>query len=635
MKFFMMKIIFAVITYLYAITPEVQCLELSLDFKTPTSPGHRKVCGVLICEENFKPSTMMPGSMSQNRTISGLSVFRNLQDSIAGTDKINSGRKTLIASLRLSEPKITRVSNGVIVDGFLESWRAMLRLEMFKEADCSAHYSCEVRLSDDLGNELIQTNTLRQHMKQHEDQAPEVSITPGVLVQQVTLLQQQINMFGASVEKQLQDNYRLLDGKFGTLRDKLDVVKDQFVALENRFGHTESRLNTVQGRVEDKILYMHDQIENKIETRIVDKLCQLETQLPNACSDVGTVLQRLDKFEESFTTLKNHIKDENQKAHRLNTLAISSSTGKIVSALQTHMTEILTWAQSNQFSLNKLETAKDKIFNSSEELSNRFQTDLLFLISNFEQLKAGMLNSSTNTLSAVQDLITETNATLWNSLTPIVVDTLSPKVCKKGMFPSLLGTAFPYHLIQPTGKAQLQVPYLCDSVTEGGGWIVIQRRFSGGTDFTRNWEDYREGFGSLYDDFWWGNKNIHTLTSSGKYELRIDLKYKGKASFAHYDSISLDSENNNYMLKLGAYDGTAGDSLGFHSGKQFSTHDRDNDGRSQNDAAVYLGGWWYYRGYHSNLNGKWGTNGNYQAMTWNLLTGSNSVTFSEMKIRKL
>ena len=38
----------------------------------------------------------------------------------------------------------------------------------------------------------------------------------------------------------------------------------------------------------------------------------------------------------------------------------------------------------------------------------------------------------------------------------------------------------------------------CDMETDGGGWLVIQRRVNKGTvDFYRNWNDYVQGFGDL------------------------------------------------------------------------------------------------------------------------------------------
>ena len=64
----------------------------------------------------------------------------------------------------------------------------------------------------------------------------------------------------------------------------------------------------------------------------------------------------------------------------------------------------------------------------------------------------------------------------------------------------------------------------CDMETEGGGWMVIQRRVPDGTvNFTRNWSDYENGFGDLEGEFWYGLRNIHHLTTRDDVELRIDM----------------------------------------------------------------------------------------------------------------
>ncbi|KAK0065208.1 BpsFReD13.1, partial [Biomphalaria pfeifferi] len=39
---------------------------------------------------------------------------------------------------------------------------------------------------------------------------------------------------------------------------------------------------------------------------------------------------------------------------------------------------------------------------------------------------------------------------------------------------------------------------MCDTKTDGGGWIIFQRRINGKVDFYRNWQAYRDGFGD-YD----------------------------------------------------------------------------------------------------------------------------------------
>ena len=50
----------------------------------------------------------------------------------------------------------------------------------------------------------------------------------------------------------------------------------------------------------------------------------------------------------------------------------------------------------------------------------------------------------------------------------------------------------------------------CDMETDGGGWMVIQRRVANRTvNFTRDWNDYVNGFGDLNGEIWNGLDNIH------------------------------------------------------------------------------------------------------------------------------
>ena len=83
---------------------------------------------------------------------------------------------------------------------------------------------------------------------------------------------------------------------------------------------------------------------------------------------------------------------------------------------------------------------------------------------------------------------------------------------------------------------------------------MFQRRFDGSVDFYRDWADYKNGFGSTSGEFWLGNDNIHSLTSKGKHELRIDLEaFDGETRFAEYSGFSIDAESNNYRLRLERY----------------------------------------------------------------------------------
>ncbi|KAK6966018.1 BgMFREP19.1 [Biomphalaria glabrata] len=179
---------------------------------------------------------------------------------------------------------------------------------------------------------------------------------------------------------------------------------------------------------------------------------------------------------------------------------------------------------------------------------------------------------------------------------------------------------------------------MCDTKTDGGGWIIFQRRINGSVDFYRGWKEYRDGFGDYnIGEFYLGNENIYMLTSTGQYDLRIDLKYKNNAFFAQYSSFKILSEKENYKLNIGVYSGNAGDSFSGHNNSFFTTFDRDNDEHSSNCAVSYTGAWWYHSEcLYCNLNGKWGSSDHAKGVNWYLLSRyDSSLSFTEMKIREI
>ncbi|XP_070252519.1 tenascin-R isoform X2 [Myotis yumanensis] len=184
------------------------------------------------------------------------------------------------------------------------------------------------------------------------------------------------------------------------------------------------------------------------------------------------------------------------------------------------------------------------------------------------------------------------------------------------------------------GEPGQKLQVYCDMTTDGGGWIVFQRRQNGQTDFFRKWAEYRAGFGNLEDEFWLGLDNIHRITSQGRYELRVDMRDGQEAAFAHYDKFSVEDSRSLYKLRVGGYNGTAGDSLSYHQGRPFSTADRDNDIAVTNCALSYKGAWWYKNCHRTNLNGKYGESRHSQGINWYHWKGHEfSIPFVEMKTR--
>ncbi|XP_067109052.1 tenascin-R [Osmerus mordax] len=178
------------------------------------------------------------------------------------------------------------------------------------------------------------------------------------------------------------------------------------------------------------------------------------------------------------------------------------------------------------------------------------------------------------------------------------------------------------------------VQVYCDMTTDEGGWIVFQRRQNGLTDFSRKWSDYRVGFGNLEDEFWLGLDNIQKIATQGRYELRIDMRDGQESVYANYDKFAIGDARNLYKLRIGEYNGTAGDSLSYHQGRPFSTKDRDNDIAVTNCALSYKGAWWYKNCHRANLNGKYGESRHSQGINWYHWKGHEfSIPFVEMKMR--
>ncbi|XP_071795623.1 fibrinogen C domain-containing protein 1-like [Asterias amurensis] len=196
------------------------------------------------------------------------------------------------------------------------------------------------------------------------------------------------------------------------------------------------------------------------------------------------------------------------------------------------------------------------------------------------------------------------------------------------------------HIIYPTSLTDGLHVY-CDMETDGGGWIVFQRRQDGSVDFYRTWSEYQSGFGDLHNEFWLGNNILRDLTGSGQWELRVDMEdWQSNTSWAYYGEFAVTWDN--YTLHVGSYNAqsTAGDALTWHDGQPFTTKDQDNDRDSTDNCAVdFEGAWWFRLCIISHLNGKYYSQldpRSFQGIRWLGITGSEPILKKcNMKIRQV
>ena len=145
----------------------------------------------------------------------------------------------------------------------------------------------------------------------------------------------------------------------------------------------------------------------------------------------------------------------------------------------------------------------------------------------------------------------------------------------------------------------------CDMETDGGGWLVFQRRIDL-TSFYHNWTDYTNGFGDKGGSFWLGLEALHWITSNltENVVLRIDLTDDtGSTGYAKYQNFAVGDAKENYILSYGSYSaGDIGDGLARSQNMPFSTPDKDHDSHAENCAINFRGAWWHNSCFYGNLN---------------------------------
>ncbi|XP_046364124.2 fibrinogen-like protein 1 [Haliotis rufescens] len=140
----------------------------------------------------------------------------------------------------------------------------------------------------------------------------------------------------------------------------------------------------------------------------------------------------------------------------------------------------------------------------------------------------------------------------------------------------------------------------------GGELFVLRRAYDAPyVNFSRGWNDYRDGFGdiSMGGNFWLGNEKIHLITTSRDHLLGIEgimaeppeiSTWNYRQHFYHMFKVS--SESNGYRFSVTYHypktgDHVLDDCMSNLEGIPFSTI--DNDSSAGSCAGAYMSGWWF------------------------------------------
>ncbi|GFS22802.1 tubulin alpha chain [Elysia marginata] len=438
-------------------------VDLTIERDQAATSRARRFCGVLTCRENIEaPATSSPPTTDSTVTftnISSMTVFKRVQHNLKTG---GNPREYRIATISGQQPSLTRVANGVKVTGSLDAGpngRATIRAELAKAADCQAEFVCQVKGLDTQGREVMSTASVVQESRDSGVKVDDVSLMADtVAFQLLTSVQQVVTQSAANLE------------------NKIEKIQDLQTDFEHRVGY---RLDSFENRIEDKI----DNNNN------LNKLIELDMKVSASLDHFRSAAKA--EIVKSLTNLRQEVQQEQKDALRnvsgvfekvlneTSNLWVSEEGGidLVKSCGERSLATIKNETERLQDMLAEGESLSRQLHNDSQALNTEILVSLKELEANSEKCTAV-------TRSEMRDLMTDLGAKM--------VDDLRAKnstTCHKGMLTPGVGS-----LAQPMTYTEkgLNFPILCDTVTQGGGWIIIQRRSTGKTNFNRTWADYKQ-----------------------------------------------------------------------------------------------------------------------------------------------
>ena len=440
-----------------------------------------------------------------------------------------------------------------------------------------------------------------------------------------------------------------LVSRLDTPNTRVDTLDSRLVTLDARLDTLDARLDVLDSRVDD--LTEHRRNQDAQLASFDDKLDNHTSQLEETAKQLDTVDSRLNGLDSQANQLEEHRQNQESEMASMDdkldnhTVQLEGTAQQLayqkvqlqgqesrLDVQQSRLDEQASRLTEHNFEIvgqaSRIDSQKSRLDNHTTEITTY---DALL------DAHSSQIDGQQSQLDALLNKTETQRAQIYGNT--IRLNSFQTRSNRRDCSDLPEGSLSGVHLLQLGLDGTKRVSAYCDMEMDGGGWTVIQRRadIQPREDFYRGWASFKEGFGDLDKEFWWGLENTWAMVSPRDrlYELRIDLEdFDGERRHATYQSFRISSESDKYRLRIGNYTGDAGDSLTYHNGMRFTTKDRDYDeSTTGNCAQERKGGWWYNACQDANLNGLYREN-NIKGINWYRWRGTEySLKTTTMKIR--
>ena len=265
-----------------------------------------------------------------------------------------------------------------------------------------------------------------------------------------------------------------------SLMQGLDV---KLAVMEKTSERLEDKLNSLETEFKDKITNLERSMHDKVITnfqKMNDKLCQLESKLSAIDSDA--IQQKVLTADVHFSKLLNASERTEETLNRTATLVTSFNTNN--TNFQNSIMD------RYQVLFDNVTTDVDDLLTRGRNLTSKIENNLNILKDDVD-LRMQRLESRTNesvvkSLASMETMTSELNSTLVDNIESVIVKLFMQQRCEENT--PILNRPFktPYPVIYNSKILGVDTAIVYDTETDGGGWIIIQRRSTGDVDFYRD-----------------------------------------------------------------------------------------------------------------------------------------------------